>query len=396
MLASLLAAPPLLAVTNISPYATVGIESNSNVFQRPDNLPPFAASGNTELGDTITDYFAGVKADFGLGLDDLKLYVEGRRYDYSRFTVLNHNEYKFGGDLTWHLGPIIDGTLSYSQSRIMEPLGDTLADVLELETDKTATGTARVLITPRWRFGVQPTWHEFDSPLPQFPQFGLRENSGAAALDYLGIEKLTAGLRVTYTDGSYHQIVAATKYHQTVAELTSDYAVTGWSAFTGRLGYTTRDSSLVNPADVGAFGGAGGVVGRTNAVTGSLGVRRQLSVKTKISLEVFRAVQSYAAGANSVIGTGGDLALTWDPDVKFSVALHYRMETDSIQGALVIANSFTNRTDHPRYGVLEVKYHVTDWLTLRPYYRRDQRTSNFDEANFTSNIVGIDLTALFR
>jgi hypothetical protein len=290
----------------------------------------------------------------------------------------------------------VDGSLVYEQSHIMESLADTLSEQLELQTDRSATGTARILITPEWRFDVVPSWHELDSPLPLYPQFGLQENAGAVALDYLGISKLVAGLKVKYTDGSFHDILGATRYHQTTSELTADYAVTGLSAFTGELGYTTRTSSLVNPADEAIIGTEGGVIGRTDAVTGSLGLRRQLSVKTRVTLTLFREVDSYVAGANSEIGTGADLALTWEPDVKFSVALHYRQETQSIQGGLVIANGFVDRTDHPRIGQLEVKYHITKWLTLRPYYTRDERTSNLAEANYTSNIVGIDLTARFE
>lgn len=389
-------AAPLRAETNLTPYATVGVQSDSNVFARPDNEPPFASTGNTELGDTITEYLVGAVADFGWGLDDLKLDVEGRRFDYSRFTTLDHNEYKFGGDFVWHLGPVVDGSLVYEQSQIMESLADTLSEQLELQTDRSATGTVRILFTPEWRFDLVPSWHELDSPLPLYPQFGLQENAGAASLNYLGISKLVAGFKVKYTDGSFHDILGATRYHQTTSELTADYAVTGLSAFTGELGYTTRTSSLVNPADEAIIGTEGGVVGRTAAVTGSLGLRRQLSAKTRVTLTLFREVDSYVAGANSEIGTGADLALTWEPDVKFSVALHYRQETQSIQGGLVIANGFVDRTDHPRLGQLEVKYHITKWLTLRPYYTRDERTSNLEEANYTSNIVGIDLTARFE
>jgi hypothetical protein len=395
-LACIGAAPQVLAVTNVTPYATVGVQTDSNVFARPDNQPPFAATGNTELGDTISEYLAGVIVDFGWGLDDLKLDAEGRRFNYSRFTQLDHNDYKFGGNFTWHLGPVVDGSLVYEQSHIMEPLADTFSEQLEQQTDRKATGTARILITPEWRFELQPSWHELDSPLPQYPGFGLHETAGAAALDYLGISKLVAGLRVRYTDGSFHQILGATRYHQTTAELTADYAVTGLSSFTGALGYTLRDSSLVNPADAAIIGNQGGIIGRTSAVIGSLGLRRQLSVKTHVTLTLFREVDSYIAGANPEIGTGADLALGWEPDVKFSVALHYRLETQSIQGGLVIANGFVDRTDHPRSAQLEVKYHITRWLTLRPYYSREERTSNFAEANYTSNTVGIDLSARFE
>ena len=42
--------PAASALTDLSPYATVGVEHNSNVFARPAGEPPFADTGNTQLG----------------------------------------------------------------------------------------------------------------------------------------------------------------------------------------------------------------------------------------------------------------------------------------------------------------------------------------------------------
>src|SRR6201999_3134692 len=119
--------------------------------------------------------------------------------------------------------------------------------------------------------------------------FGFKESGGSASVNYLGIDKLTAGLREEYLNGSYHHIVAATRYHQTTTDLTANYAVTGFSAFDGQVGYTTRNSSLVDSADAtGPLAGIGGAIGKTTALTGALGFKRALSVKTSISFRVFR------------------------------------------------------------------------------------------------------------
>ena len=386
---------PARALTDISPYATVSVEHNSNVFARPEDEPAFAANGETALGDRILRYLAGVNADFAWSLDRLRLNAEGTKFDYDRFSLLDHEEGKFGGIFDWRLGPVVDGSLDYSQARTMTALADTLSTELELQTDKQASATVRILLTPRWRLDLQPRWHELDTPLQLFPDFGLHETSAAGSINYLGIRKLTAGLRVEYADGSYHGIVAATRYHQTTEQLTADYAVTGLSSFNGSVGYTQRNSSLINPNDVGAEGGAGGVVGKTSALTGELGFRRQLSVKTKLNLRIFRNVDSYVAGANSEIGTGGDIGVSWDPDVKFSFSLHYRQEQDVIQGDLATAN-FVNRTDRLHSTEFFVKYYATKWLTLRPYASRESRSSNFHEANYTATLVGVDLTARWQ
>lgn len=378
------------AAVKLSPLGTVSVSHNSNVFARPPDEPPFASTGNTQLGDTITRYLAKAVGDFDWGLNRLALNAQAERFQFNRFTQLNHNETKFGGEFDWHLGGTIDGSLEYSQRRAMASLADTFAEQLEIQTDKMASGTFRFMVTPRWRIDLQPTWHEFDSPLPQYPNFGDKDTGVAASLNYLGIQKLTAGLRLEYLDGRYHGIVAATKYHQTTGQLTLNYAISGFSSFDGQLGYTKRANSYVNSADANLD--PNNLLGNTTGLTGSLGARRILSVKTSVGLRLFREIASYVAGANSEVSTGGEVNLKWEPDVKFTVVARYLMATQTIEGALAISR-FAGRTDRIHGAELDLEYHALKWLTLRPYFLRNTRSSNFHEANFNSSVVGVDLTA---
>jgi hypothetical protein len=385
------------AVTEFDPFATISYAHNSNVFARPSDEPPFAAEGNNALGDSLATYTAGATGQFDWGLDRLSLFAQGSRVSFDQFSQLSHWENKYGGKLEWYLGALIDGTVNYSQSRTEAPFADTLSTQLELQTEKIADALMRIRMSSQWRFDVEPSWHELDSPLTQYPEFGFRETGAAGSINYLGINKLTAGLRVAYLDGSFHGIVGATKYDQTTTQLTATYAIKGLSSFDGSLGYTSRDSSYINPADAIAptTGVILGDVGTTKSITGSLGFTRQLSVKTTVSLKVYRSVDSYVAGANSEIGTGGEVAVKWEPDVRFTVFLRYRLAKDSLQGALAI-DDFQVRTDRTRNTELDVEYHALSWLTLKPYFMRDERSSTIHDANYGDTIVGIDLTAKLR
>ncbi|MFL6604065.1 MAG: hypothetical protein ACJ8R9_22430 [Steroidobacteraceae bacterium] len=380
----------LQAAVKFSPLATVSVSHNSNVFARPNDAPPFASTGNTELGDTISRYLARATGAFDWGLDRLSVNAQAERFQYNRFSQLDHTETKFGGSFDWHLGGTIDGTLEYSQRRAMASLADTFAEQLEIQTDKVASGTFRYLVTPQWRIDLQPTWHEFASPLPLYPDFGDKDTGVAASLNYLGIQRLTAGLRFEYLDGRYRGIINATKYHQTTGQLTAHYAVSGFSSFDGDVGYTKRENSFVNGAD--ALQNPDSLAGNTTGLTGSLGFRRVLSVKTSAGLRVFREIASYVAGANSEISSGGEADLKWEPDVKFTIILRHRLATQSIQGTLATA-AFAGRTDHTQDSELDVEYHALQWLTLRPYFLRNWRSSNLHDANFNSSVVGLDLTA---
>jgi hypothetical protein len=385
--------PVARAAIHFEPFASVTLTHNSNVFSRPKDEPPFAVDGNTALGDTIRTYLVGATADFDWGLNRLLLSAAGSRLDYNRFSVLDHNESRLAGTFDWYLSSFIDGDLTYSQKRTMSPLADSLAETLELQTEKIGNGTVRIHVTPRWRLDLQPTWHQLESPLQEFPDFGFRESGGSVSINYVGIKKLVAGLRESYISGSYHGIVAATKYHQTTTELTAHYAVSGFSSFDGQVGYTRRTSSLANPdVTLGPGAGLGEFLGTISSYTYSLGFHRQLSVKTGVSLLAFRTVDSYVAGANSQISTGGEANVKWEPDVRFSVSLRYRMVKQSIEGALAISN-FQVRTDRYRVSELDIEYRALKWLTLRPYVQREIRASNIHEASYNSTIVGIDLTA---
>jgi hypothetical protein len=391
--AGLLLGPPARAAVDFRPFATVNLNHNSNVFARPADQPPFAVSGNTQLGDTITQYLVGASAGFSFGRDKLSLNAQGSRFYFNRFGELNHYESRFGGTFDWRLGTILDGSVEYTQSRPMSPLADTLSEQLEIQTEKEGTATARLLLTPRWRFDLKSTWHDLESPLPTYPQFGFKETRVSGTINYVGIDKLTAGLREDYLDGSFHHILAATKYRQSTTEMVATYAVTNFSSFEAEAGYTRRSNSLVNQEDAVAAGlVATPAVGTNTAFTGGLGFRRQFSAKTSASLRVFREVDSYVAGANSEVGTAGEATVKWEPDFRFSFVARYRLTRQAIQGAVAISN-FTARSDTARHAELATEYHALPWLTFRPYALYDKRTSNFHDANYSATVVGIDFTA---
>jgi hypothetical protein len=382
---------PAAAVVTYNPFATIDVQHSSNVFSLPDKQVLFPGS---HFEDTITHYIAGGTAEFAWGHDTLALNAQGGRYQYAQNDQLSHYESKFGALLDWRLNPVVSGQFAFEQGRTMSAPGDTLAQQLEIQTDRTLSGTVKILLTPRWRFDLSPQLHILDSPLPLYPDFGYRESSYAAALLYLGIQKLTVGVRGSYLEGNFFHIVDATRYNQKTAELTSNYAVTKFSSFDLQLGYTWRGASLLNSADAADVGGGpAGTTGNTKAFTGSLGLSRRLTVKTGLNLRVFREVDSYAAGANPDIGTGGEVSLKWDPDFRFSVGLRYRLVHESIQGKLAIADDFAGRSDKINEGELSIKYQALRWLSVRPYAMRFSRSSNLHRASYNNTVVGIDFSA---
>lgn len=395
------AARPTAAATFFSPFATLGYQNNSNVFMRPSSTPPFAAEGITALGDSILDYETGLGSELDFGPDVFTVDANATREQFDRFSFLNHYEYFFDGKLNWRLGPVVDGSAMFEQTRYMAPFTDTFATGLLLDTERTASATVRILMMPEWRLDLTPELHEYDTPLPGFPGFKLNETIGIAGLDYLGFGKLTSGLQITDDEGRYQGISEATRYDQREADLTANYKVSGFSTFSGSAGYTVRDTEA-NPADSapipvggGAYAGYAGALGKTSTVTGLLSYQRQLTGKTSATFSLFRRVDSYTAGANPDVGTGGDVGVTWKADPKFTLNLTYALTEDKIKGGLVLLDA-ANRNDRLQTATFEVRYAALSWLTIRPYADYDKASSSFMLGNYSATIVGVDVTARFR
>lgn len=395
-------AHPALAASFFSPFAVLGYQHNSNVFMRPSSAPALAAQGITGLGDSILDYEAGLGSELDWGADRLTLDASATRYQYDRFSFLSHYEYLLDGTLDWRWSRAVDGAVSYEQSRYMAPFTYTFTTALLLDTERTARVAVHVLMTREWRLNLTPELHQLETPLPGFPDFKLHETVGTAGLEYLGFGRLTAGLRFTGANGRYEGIAAATRYRQRELDLTADYKVSGFSTFSASAGYTRRDTEA-NPAGaVQAPAGSAALVagylepiGRTSSATGSLTYERRFTGKTSADISLYRRVNSYAAGANPEIETGGAVGVRWQADPKMTVSVDYGLARDRIEGGLVILNAI-NRADRTQTAKLEVRYRALSWLTVRPYASWSKASSTFLLGNYTVTIVGVDVTGRLR
>ena len=398
------AARPALAASNFSPYATFGYEHDSNIFLAPSDAADLAPAGITGLGDSILDYKAGLSSEMDFGPDSFTLDGSATRDQYDRFSYLSHYEYLLDANLHWQLTRVVEATFLYDQSRYMPSFTYTLTTALLLDTDRMADVAVRVLVTPEWRLDLTPVVHEVTTPLPGFSDFKLVEKTGVVGIDYLGLGRLTAGLQFTDDIGRYEEIADATRYTQHEFDFTANYRVSGFSTFSANAGYTSRNSE-VNPADsvpvpvgLGDVAGYAGIVGKTSGATGSLTYARQITGKTSATLSIFRRVDSYIAGANPEIGTGGTVGLTWKADPKFTLGLTGGFTRDQIKGGLIEAEEAGafNRTDNTKTAGFEVRYLALSWLTVRPYVSWAKASSSFALGNYSVTIFGIDVTGRLR
>lgn len=383
------------------------VQYYSNLFDLPAGQEGAAIAPGHTGGDTAEEYSAAVTGTYTTGENGLTINIAGRHYEYENFTYLSHNEYNGAANLTWHFGPSFNIALQYTYNHSMVNFADTLTQQLVVNVDKSGGGTFNFLITPEWSLSLSPRVHDVLTPLPAlgdqpaFPDFALHEDIGTVALNYLGLAHISTGVSGTYTDGTYKNIVGATEYHQLTGDLIATYKVSDLSAFNGSIGYTVRDTEPNPSGSIGPEPAGGEVVnpyfagniGKASAVTGQIGYTRQLTPKTSFLLNLFREVDSYVAGANALVGTGGELDLKWQADFKINVGAELRAEHEDFVGTVIAQNNFPDRVDTLYTVGLTSGYAALTWLHFGANVTYQDRSSNLAQAVFSGWTADVTVTA---
>jgi hypothetical protein len=281
-------------------------------------------------------------------------------------------------DWQWKLLDSMNGTLDFRHDRRMTSFADAGGTVLELQTQRSGSGTFGVKVSPEWRVEAQGTVSRLNSPLANAPGYGMNQSMGGLAIKYTGLSRLTAGLVSQYDEDQYRGVPDAARFRQLTEEFSADYVVSGLSTVNLAMGYTNRKSNRNSADDTSGF-------------TGSFGYRRKLTGKTSIEAQAFREATNYVAGANTVIDTGASGAVYWAPTVKTSVDASYRWETSAFQGAP--APGEPQRRDRYQYVRGNFQYRPLPWLTLNPYVEYQDRNSNIDLDSYNALLAGAMIKA---
>ncbi len=362
-----------------TPYAAGDIERNSNLYFLPSGtLPPSGRSGST-LADTVLEGRVGVEGDYLLDRQTFYARAEARRFEYDQFTTNNHSESLIDAGIKYKLGHLLNGVLDYQHERRMVPFLDLIKPTtVILETQKVASGTANLSVSPEWRVAVRAKDSTLDSPRPEAPHLSLHETTVGAGLLYGGLANLSAGFDAVYINGAFRNDPAALSpsYHQSTEALTANYTIAAHTQFKGLIGYTRRSD---------AIGGG------TSAITGSLEYLRNLTGKTTLNLKLARGVDSYVTTSGNIIDTSAAAGLSWQATPKITAKIGYDW-THSLFSSSAQANN-TSRSDHFQQAKLDVNYQAFRWLTFRAYAHRQTRSSNQDEVQFNATIYGLEFIA---
>jgi hypothetical protein len=368
------------AQTTVLPYVSTQYEHNNNVFYLPNSAAAIANNGDPTLADSYLKTVAG--ADFSFLWDRQRFYstLEGRYIDYDHFGYLSHSEYLAKAGLDWKLLSAFDGTFLGSIERVMAAFAqrDTQTQ-LAVNLDRHAIAKFNFRITPEWRLETSVDYHDLDSPILDFPNYGLTETTGHAAIKYVGFSNLTYGFTAEYISGEYRNAPTPGSYDQTNLDLTMTYAASGLSSFNGAIGHTQRDQ--------------GQNQGEVSAVTGELGYLRRISGKTSIHLDVARAVNSYIGAGGSELDTTAMAQLNFQPTYKTGISAGYQYIWSKFLGQTIPGSDVLGRKDRTPGATFKVNYQALRWLLIEPYLNYQRRNSNEENFNFSSTIVGIQILA---
>ncbi|MEO8315997.1 MAG: hypothetical protein ABI645_14540, partial [Pseudomonadota bacterium] len=364
---------------------------DSNVFDVSSREPtPLAASDIPNRDDRSMRYTANIAAGTG-GQGPLQMHLNAQytEVDYSAIDSLDHGQYAYSGGLEWKPVPAFDASLIASQTRAPLSFADFGGTQTVLQTTTQAELTLRVRPTPRWQIGLTPPgWRNTKTPLQSAQDFKLDEKTYRGTVGFLGAGQLVPGLSATHTRGKNSGIATATRYGEDTVQGTLDYKATGFSTFTFAAGRTQRSTRLIVPATAPQPPAT-----TTSGFTGSIGYRRQLSVKTAFYFNANRSFQQYDASVNPTVSTGFTTGLDWAATPKFSMSVDTSFAWSDIQD-LPIAGTISNRSYLVRSYTTNARYQMTQRFSLRTYFTRSMRNSGRTYSDqYNGNVAGLELSA---
>ena len=385
----------------LTPYASAQIERNSNIFSRSDTplpapppaagppvvgilLPPppiEGAGGDLSPADTVMRYIGGLDVKLPWGNQLFRATAEARRFEYKQFTRLDHDEHLLGVGLDWRLtSSRMEGALDYRQERRMAVFAERSTAELTLDDERIGTAAVDFDIATDWTLETELESRDLKAPLPEAPEFRLKEHTLNVAIKRLYAEMYATGVYGEYVRGQFDGINGASRFQQASLGLTAAYFIEDLGRVGAEIGYTVRE-------DEGSE--------LLSALTGLITYRREWTVKTSLDVQAFSRLRSYASGANSVEELGGDARLSWLATEKFSITGEYQLTHGRFEDAGAPSMN-RDRRDTSHAAALTLNYRMLTWLTLRTYGGYQQRDSNQATSQFDTTLIGAELKVRFE
>jgi hypothetical protein len=364
---------------NFGGAAAADYEYNTNVFDLPGGA---YVPGATRRSDWFQAYGGTLQANDLIGQDKLYATLTGKDFRYDYFTYLNHAEYSLNGGFKWQQGTNLDGSVDVLRTRTMVPFTDVFQVQLALVTTQQERVQLGWVFIPDWRIQGEIDYNTVDQPEVNAPELALTEKTGQVGLQYIGVAGLSAGISYTRLRGDFSGADTLTNpnFDQDTLQFVVTYQPTASSTLIGEGGYSRRTSDSQADASSGP--------------TGKFTYKNQLTPKTSVSVAFERDIINYITNSGSVLNTLGTVGLTWQATYRIGLTADYNYRHSLLPDQGLIPG--TDRVDKYAFYDVKIDYQPTRWLWIEPYLRVQDRSSNYQAAQFNGSAIGVNFNLLWH
>jgi hypothetical protein len=383
-----LCAGTAMADVKFKPHATVGYESESNLFQINETDPialRLDSDGQPRASDTSISYGGGLDINGSWGEQKASLTTSLVRSVYDHFDQLNRNDKLLGLGINWVATHKISGTVNARYDENLVPFTDLAVPVVPtsnlIQIDRVVGVSANYLITSKWTALAELGYSRRTVPATVTGnRYDLQQTPKTIGVRYGGTAQLTVGLNVDTNEGKYIGAGDVPDFHSTRYQGTVDYTISPRTSLNANYGYTK-------------FSQTGG---DSNANVGGITFNQQLTVKTKYYLRYNRSLDVYPTTQGSQVSNTASGGISWQALRKVGLSADYAVAKATVKSNVALAGVVdASRKDTLKSTQAAVTYNILPWFNISPYYRYQERTSEIDAFEFHDKVYGITLDARY-
>jgi len=370
----------------LTPYATLSLTADNNLFRLPADTDPVAISGRSERGDLVRSAQIGMRGDRHFGRQRLTFDLSANQNRYRTYSYLDADLVNGSGTWAWQLGHDLSGEIGVDQVQSLTAFGDVRSAARNITTSRIDRATANYNLHPSWRLvgGVNETTQRNSSVERIGGNFKAESVEGG--LTYMPVSGNHVTLRGRDTRASYpnRQFLfgasVSNDYTQNDLEADIYWQISGQSRLYALLARTRRHYPDLQQRDFN------GLTGRTNW-------EWQASGKTLLNLGWRREIGAYQdITSNYIVTDAASLTATFQQSAKTQFQGRLENKTRRFLGdpGIVLAST-DRRTDRINSAALTYNYDVAWPLRLSANLQRELRTSSAAGFNYADTSATLSM-----
>ncbi|MDB5804024.1 MAG: hypothetical protein JWN73_1346 [Betaproteobacteria bacterium] len=368
-----------------TPYGSLSLTMDDNLFRLPANLDVATVSGKSQRGDLITSTQEGVRGDRFFGRQRLSFDASLNQARYRTYDYLNADLVNASGTWAWQFGNDLHGEVGSEYLQMLTGF----ADIRSAERNITDTRNDRVTID----YSLHPAVHLVGGLYQTVQDNSAASRKGGdfttqsvdAGASFMPSSGNHVTLRARKTRAEYPVIQpffgvpVSNNFDESALGAEGLWQISGKSQLSGLLAYTRRHYGDLSQRDY-------------NGPTGNIYWGYQASGKTTLSLAAKREIGAYFDVTNNYILTDSvTFTSTYQATAKTQLQTRLDHRTRSFLGdpGFILSNA-PRRVDRTNSVGLTLNYDVAWPLRVTASLQRELRASNtpgFDYADSSATLA---------